>query len=246
MLRRALPLAVPLTLCTCGTSTRSTPPAPLPSPPEASTAMNSLSPAERAAGWRLLFDGRTTDGWRGFKQTTMPAGWQVVDGALTRTAEGGDLVTTEKFANFELSLEWKVAPGGNSGIFYRASEDDEAIYWTAPEMQVLDDARHPDGKSRLTAAGSDYGIYESPAGIVKPAGEWNQVRIVVDGRHVEHWLNGVRVVQYELWSPDWEVRVRNSKFAPHLHYGRNTEGYIGLQDHGDWVAYRNIKIRVLP
>jgi 3-keto-disaccharide hydrolase len=216
------------------------------SPAVSNASANTLTPGERAAGWRLLFDGRTTDGWRGFKKTSMPAGWAVVDGALTRTGAGGDILTTQKFANFELTLEWNVAPGGNSGIFYRASEDDDAIYWTAPEMQVLDDARHPDGKSRLTAAGSDYGLYEAPAGIVKPAGEWNQVRIIVQGRHVEHWLNGVRMLQYELWSPDWEMRVRGSKFAPHPHYGRNTEGFIGLQDHGDWVAYRNIKLRVLP
>ena len=246
MLRRALPsAALPLALWTCGPAARSGSTAALPSP-RATTTMNMLSAAEQAAGWRLLFDGRTTDGWRGYKKTTMPAGWQVVDGALTRTAEGGDILTTQKFGNFELSLEWKVAPGGNSGVFYRASEDDEAVYWTAPEMQVLDDARHPDGKSRLTAAGADYGLYEAPAGIVKPAGEWNEARILVNGRHVEHWLNGVRLLQYELWSPDWEMRVHNSKFAPHPHYGRNPEGYIGLQDHGDWVAYRNIKIRVLP
>lgn len=217
-----------------------------PAPSAMTSTTNMLTASERAAGWRLLFDGRTTDGWRGYRQPSMPAGWQVVDGALTRTAEAGDIITTQKFRNFELSLEWKVAPGGNSGIFYRASEDDDAIYWNAPEMQVLDDARHPDGKSRLTAAGSDYGLYEAPAGVVKPAGEWNEARIIVNGRHVEHWLNGVRMLQYELWSPDWEMRVRGSKFAPHPHYGRNPEGYIGLQDHGDWVAYRNIRIRVLP
>lgn len=246
MLPRALRCAaLPLALWTCGPSAGSGPNAALPSP-RATTTMNVLSAAEQAAGWRLLFDGRTTDGWRGYRKTTMPAGWQVVDGALTRTAEGGDILTTQQFANFELSLEWTIAPGGNSGVFYRASEDDEAVYWTAPEMQVLDDAHHADGKSRLTAAGADYGLYEAPAGIVKPAGEWNEARILVNGRHVEHWLNGVRLLQYELWSPDWEVRVRNSKFAPHPRYGRNTEGYIGLQDHGDWVAYRNIKIRVLP
>jgi hypothetical protein len=113
-------------------------------------------------------------------------------------------------------------------------------------MQVLDDAHHKDGKSRLTSAGADYGLYEAPAGIVKPAGQWNQVRLIVNGRHVEHWLNGVRMLQYELYSPDWEMRVRDSKFAEHPKYGRNAEGYIGLQDHGDWVAYRNIKIHVLP
>jgi hypothetical protein len=113
-------------------------------------------------------------------------------------------------------------------------------------MQVLDDARHEDGKSRLTAAGADYALYEAPAGIVKPAGQWNQVRLIVNGRHVEHWLNGVRLLQYELYSPDWEMRVRDSKFAAHPKYGRNAEGYIGLQDHGDGVAFRNIKIHVLP
>jgi alpha-3'-ketoglucosidase len=212
----------------------------------ADTMPNKLTPAERAAGWRLLFDGRTTDGWRGFKLNNVPDGWKVVDGALTRAAAAGDILTTQKFKNFELDLEWKISEGGNSGIFYRGSEDEDAIYWTAPEMQVLDDAHHEDGKSRLTSAGADYGLYEAPPGIVKPAGQWNQVRLIVNGRHVEHWLNGVRMLQYELYSPDWEMKVRDSKFAAHPKYGRNEEGYIGLQDHGDWVAFRNIKIHVLP
>jgi len=218
----------------------------LPPAARAQASRNTLTPAERAAGWRLLFDGKTTTGWRGWKMDTLPSGWQVVDGALTRVRRAADIITTEKFKNFELSLEWKIAPNGNSGIFYRASEDDDAIYWSAPEMQVLDDAGHPDGQSRLTAAGSDYGLYPSPAGVVQPAGQWNQVRLVVNGNHVEHWLNGVKVVEYELGSPDWEARVKASKFAPHPHYGRNPEGYIGLQEHDYWVAYRNIKIRVLP
>lgn len=214
--------------------------------PAAAQAPNTLSAADRSAGWRLLFDGRTMAGWRGWKKTTVPDGWKVIGGAITRVASGGDIVTTQKFKNFELTLEWNIAPGGNSGIFYRASEDDEAIYWTAPEMQVLDDARHPDGKSRLTSAGANYGLHEAPSGIVKPAGQWNQARLIVNGRHVEHWLNGVRLLQYELLSPDWEMRVHGSKFAPHPHYGRNAEGYVGLQDHGDRVAYRNLKIRILP
>jgi Domain of Unknown Function (DUF1080) len=212
----------------------------------ADTMLNKLTSAERAAGWRLLFDGRTTDGWRGFRLNNMPDGWKVVDGALTRVAAAGDILTTQKFKNFELDLEWKISEGGNSGIFYRGSEDEDAIYWTAPEMQVLDDAHHEDGKSRLTSAGANYGLYEAPAGIVKPAGQWNQVRLIVNGRHVEHWLNGVRMLQYELYSPDWEIKVRDSKFAAHPKYGRNAEGYIGLQDHGDWVAFRDIKIHVLP
>ncbi|MGH7539247.1 MAG: 3-keto-disaccharide hydrolase [Gemmatimonadales bacterium] len=208
-------------------------------------APNTLTATERASGWRLLFDGRTTAGWRGFRKQSIPSGWRVVDGALTRVGGGGDIITTQKFKNFELALEWNIAPGGNSGVFYRASENDD-IHWTAPEMQVLDDARHPDGRSRLTAAGANFGLHPAPAGIVKPAGQWNQARLIVSGRHVEHWLNDVRVLQYELWSPNWEVRVMKSKFAKHPLYGRNLEGYIGLQDHGDRVAYRSIKIRVLP
>jgi len=210
--------------------------------------VNTLTPDERAAGWRLLFDGKTTAGWRGWKMDSLPSGWQVVDGTLKRVKPAADIITKEKFKNFELSLEWNIAKNGNSGIFYRASEDpgDNAIYWSAPEMQVLDDAGHPDGQSRLTAAGADYGLYPSPAGVVKPPGQWNQVRLVVNGNHVEHWLNGVKVVQYELGSPDWEAKVKASKFAPHPRYGRNAEGYIGLQEHEYPVAFRNIKIRVLP
>jgi 3-keto-disaccharide hydrolase len=214
----------------------------------ATERLNILTPEERAAGWRLLFDGHSTIGWRGWKMDTMPSGWGVREGALTRAHPAADIITTEKFKNFELTLEWNISPGGNSGIFYRASEDpdDNAIYWSAPEYQVLDDAGHPDGQSRLTAAGSDYGLYPSPAGVVKPAGQWNTTRLVVNGNHVEHWLNGVKVVEYELGSPDWEKRVKESKFATHPRYGRNTEGYIGLQEHEFRVAYRNVKIRVLP
>jgi hypothetical protein len=205
-----------------------------------------VTPDERAAGWRPLFDGTSTAGWRGYKKAEMPPGWQAVDGALTRVGAGGDIITTDQFGNFELALEWKVAPGGNSGIFYRVTEEGEATYHSGPEMQVLDDAGHKDGASRLTSAGSLYGIYAAPAGVVKPAGEWNSVRIVVNGSHVEHWLNGVKVVDYELGSPDWEKRVGEAKFKDWPGFGRATRGHIALQDHGDWVAFRNIKIKVLP
>jgi hypothetical protein len=209
-------------------------------------ASNVVTPGERAADWRVLFDGSSTAAWRGYKSDAMPAGWQAVDGALTRVAGAGDIVTREKFKNFELSLEWRVAPGGNSGVFYRASEDDEAIYWTAPEMQVLDDAGHRDAQDRNRAAGSLYDLYPAPAGVVKPAGEWNQARVVANGNRIEHWLNGTKVVECELGSADWERRIKASKFAPHPNFAKNAEGHIGLQDHGDQVAFRNIKIRVLP
>jgi hypothetical protein len=211
----------------------------------APSGMNTLTQAERAAGWRLLFDGRTTDGWRGYHMDSVPSGWMVVDGALTRVGEGGDIITKDQFGNFELSLEWMIGPGGNSGIMYRVTEEYDYSYKSGPEMQVLDDAGHPDGQSRLTAAGSDYGLYPSPAGVVKPAGQWNRVRILVNGNHAEHWLNGTQVVEYELGSADWAARVKASKFAEWPNYGLAKTGYLALQDHGNWVAYRNIKIRML-
>jgi hypothetical protein len=211
--------------------------------PAAQMRNNTLTPDEAKAGWRLLFDGRTTAGWRGYHRQEMPTGWQVVDGALTRVAEAGDIITVDQFTDFELALEWRISPGGNSGIFYRVTEEGEYGYYSGPEMQVLDDAKHADGQSRLTSAGSAYGLYAAPAGVVRPAGEWNDARIVVKGHHVEHWLNGQRVVSYELLSPEWEAKVKATKFAQWPEYGRASRGHIVLQDHGDWVAYRNIRIR---
>jgi hypothetical protein len=207
---------------------------------------NQLSASERSAGWRLLFDGHSLEQWRGYQRQDVPSGWQAIDGELVRTGRGGDLITREQFANFELMLDWKVEPGGNSGIFFRATETEPSIYMSAPEMQVLDDAAHADGGSSLTSAGANYGLHPAPAGVVRPAGEWNSVRLVVNGRQVEHWLNGQKVVEYELHSPDWEARVRNSKFNDWPAYGRAMRGHIGLQDHGDRVYFRNIRIRELP
>lgn len=210
-------------------------------------APNTLTEAERKDGWRLLFDGQTTTGWRGYRSHDMPGGWRAVDGALTRVERAGDIVTTDTFRNFELSLEWKLTtPGGNSGIFYRATEEAEQIYFSGPEMQVLDDDVHPDGKSRLTSAGAAYGLYPAPLGAVKPLGEWNTARILVDGNHVVHWLNGVKMADFVMWSDDWKERVNNSKFKKWPAYGKAAEGHIGLQEHGNPAAFRNIKIKVLP
>lgn len=213
---------------------------------QASTPQNVLTDGERAAGWRLLFDGATTAGWRNYGKQTISDGWVVQDGALTRVGAGGDIITNHQFKNFELTIDWKIAPRGNSGIFYRASEEQDEIYWNAPEMQVLDDAGHPDATNRLTSAGAAYDLYPSPAGHVKPAGEWNTARLIVNGNHVEHWLNGVKLLDYELGSRDWASKIAASKFAPHAKFGKNIQGHIGLQDHGDVVAFRNIKMRVLP
>jgi hypothetical protein len=196
--------------------------------------------------WRTLFDGRTLDAWRGYRRDSVPRGWRVLDGALTLVGKAGDLITRDVFGDFELVLEWMVAEAGNSGIMYRVTEDAAETWQTGPEMQVLDDARHRDGRSRLTAAGAVYGLYPAPAGVVKPAGEWNSARIVVRGDRVEHWLNGVEVAAYRLGSADWEARVAASKFRKWPRYGRAAVGHIALQDHGDRVAYRNVRIRALP
>lgn len=207
---------------------------------------NTLTAAEKSAGWQLLFDGTTTAGWRGYRMNTVPAGWQVVDGALTRVGEGADLITSGVYGSFELAMEWMVAPKGNSGIMYRVTEADSFSYQTGPEYQVLDDAGHRDGLSRLTAAAAVYGLYPSPEGLERPAGQWNQARIVVHGDSVQHWLNGTLAAQYVLGGADFNAKVAGSKFGKWPGFGKAKVGHIALQDHGDRVAYRSIKLRVLP
>ena len=195
------------------------------------------------APWRPLFDGRTTAGWRGYRRPDVPAGWQIVDGAFTRVAEAGDLITVEQFGDFELELEWMIAPGGNSGIMFHVTEDHGAPWETGPEYQILDNSAHHDGLDPLTSAGSDYALYAPASDETRPPGEWNQTRILVRGPHVEHWLNGEKLLEYELHSDDWKARVAASKFATMPDYGQRPRGHIALQDHGDRVAYRNIRVR---
>jgi Domain of Unknown Function (DUF1080) len=204
-----------------------------------------LSPTEQADGWRLLFDGRTLSGWRGYRSPSTPGNWKVVDGTLFRAAGGGDIMTVDQFGDFELRLEWRISKNGNSGIMFRVTDEGDEPWWTGPEMQVLDNEGHPDGKDPLTSAGSTYALYAPVRDVTRPVGEWNEVRIVAKGAHVEHWLNGVKVVEYELWSPDWESRVRATKFGSLPQYGRALRGHIVLQDHGDAVWYRNIRIQLL-
>jgi hypothetical protein len=205
-----------------------------------------ILPGQATGPWRSLFDGRSLAGWHHLRESGAPRGWAVVDGAITRTGPGGDIVTAEQFGDFELELEWKVSPGGNSGIFYRVDPAAPRTFESGPEMQVLDDAGHVDGRSRLTSAGAVYGLYPSPPGHTKPVGEWNVARIIARGPHVEHWLNGTRVAVYELGSAEWEAKVKASKFVEWPGYGRARRGHIALQDHGDVVAFRTIRIRELP
>jgi hypothetical protein len=200
-----------------------------------------------AAGWHELFDGKITQDFRGWHSEGFPAGWHVVDGTLTKEGAVDELITRKQYGNFELELDWKIGQSGNSGVFYRGTREYDHIYWSAPEYQLLDDANAPDGRNRLTAAASAYAIYPAPEGVVKPFGEWNTTRIVVNGTHVEHWLNGRRVVAYDLGGPDWQARVAASKFSKYPNYGLAKTGFIGIQgDHPGSLALRHIRIRELP
>jgi 3-keto-disaccharide hydrolase len=228
------------------------------SPAAASDAApNTLTAAEKAAGWKLLFDGKTTNGWRGFHADAFPAqGWAVEDGAIKRIGKGekpgsgGDIITTDEYADFELSLDWKLSPGGNSGLKYLIVEGPGTSHaGVGYEMQILDDERHPDAKLGVNGdrtAGALYDLIPPSTHAARPIGEWNQARLVVRGRHVEHWLNGQRVVQFEIGSPEMKTLIARSKYKDIKGFGDATKGHILLQDHGDEVSFRNIKLRQLP
>jgi hypothetical protein len=196
-------------------------------------------------GWSMLFDGSSLEHFRGFKKATMPAGWEIVDGTLTCMGSGGDIITRSIWDNFELELEWKVAEGGNSGIFFNVTEDHDFVWETGPEMQILDDARHGDGDNPMTSAGANYGLHAPLHDVDRPAGEWNKAKIIVCNNNVSYWLNGVEVVAYTLYSQRWNNLVSRSKFNTMPDYGQRASGHIALQDHGDTVSYRNIRIRDL-
>lgn len=207
-----------------------------------------LTAAEKNAGWQLLFDGKTSKGWRSAKRETFPTqGWKIDNGELivlktNGSGNGGDIITTEQFDNFELSLETKLTPGANSGIKYFVNDG------LGLEFQVLDDERHPDakmGKNGNRTIGSLYDLIPAQKKMAKPIGEWNQVRLVSKNNHVEHWLNGTKVLEYERGSPEYRALVAESKYSKHKNFGEAAQGPILLQDHGDEVHYRNIKIRKL-
>jgi hypothetical protein len=214
-------------------------------------AVAALAAADPAAtpahGWHLLLQKDSAPDWRGWKEPGLPAGWHVADGMLTKDGAVDDLVSVRPYKDFELELEWKIGKEGNSGIFYRGTREYDHIYWSAPEYQLLDDANTEDGKSPLTAAGSDYALYGVPPNVAKPFDHWNKSRLIVKGNHVEHWLNGVKVVEYDFGSPDWKQKVAASKFSKYPNYGLAASGLIGIQgDHPGALAVRNIRIRELP
>jgi hypothetical protein len=212
----------------------------------------SWAAAQGQAGWKPLFDGKTLNGWRGYKKSGAEGlRWRAVDGNLTLPPAAGkdtrgalDIITADKYGDFELQWEWKISPGGNSGVKYLVLEDMDAAI--GHEYQVIDDSKHPDAKLRDNRrTGSLYDALAAPAAKTKPVGEYNQSRILVRGKHVEHWLNGEKILEYELESPALEKAKAESKFKSVARWGTKVRGHLLFQDHGDQVSYRNIKVRDL-
>lgn len=206
---------------------------------------NVLSKKESRGGWMLLFDGKTTSGWHNYLKQGI-GGWKVVDGELMTDGKNGDIVTDASFGNFELTVDWKIKEKGNSGIFYYVVEEpvNKRMYESGPEFQIIDNKNYPQKLTPNQVTGSASDVLPPSADYTKPVGEWNVARILVKNGKAEHWLNGKKILSYDLESDAWKEAVKKSKFAS-LNYAKTRNGKIGLQDHGNFVAYRNIKLRRL-
>jgi len=215
------------------------------------SAQNALSAKEKKEGWKLLFDGTTTTGWRNYKSDKVTDRWKVSNGELyldkSVTTGTGDIMTDGEFQDYELTLDWKISACGNSGVIFNVVEDDKYknTYNSGPEMQMLDNTCHPDAKIAKHRAGDLYDLIACSKETVKPAGEWNQVRLISKNAKMEFWLNGTKVVDFTMHTPEWKEMVANSKFKSMPGFGESKKGHIALQDHGDAVWFRNIKIREL-
>ncbi|MBN7819253.1 DUF1080 domain-containing protein [Bowmanella yangjiangensis] len=211
-----------------------------------SAADNQLSEKEKAEGWELLFDGQDLSQWRNFKRDTLSDKWQAKDGVLQLSgAGGGDILTKKTYENFELQVDWKISAGGNSGIFVLVDETGNAIYSHAPEIQILDDARHSDNKIDSHRSGSLYDLLAAPASAQKPAENWNHVVIRLEQGHLQVWQNDVVTTSIVIGSSSWNTLMAASKFANWDGFAKQHSGHIGLQDHGDPVYFKNIKIKEL-
>jgi len=211
-------------------------------------ADNMLTESEKKAGWKLLFDGKSTDGWRPFKNNETDS-WEVVNGQLHSKKDGsakrGDIITKEQYGDFELKVDWRVDKGANSGIIYHALETHTVSYETGPEYQVIDDEGYAEKLEDWQKSGADYAMHAPSSLMAKPVGQYNHARIVVKGDHVEHWLNGIKVADFHTRTPEWEKLKQAGKFKDYPDYGTAKRGYIALQDHGGGVWFKNIKIKKL-
>jgi hypothetical protein len=214
---------------------------------------NSLTDQERKDGWKLLFDGNSADGWRGYNQESLPENWLVENGTLKSLGKGGDVggdivYDKEAYDNFEIVIDWKIEEGGNSGFFYHIVEGEQypVAYHTAPEYQMIDQLGFPQNLEPWQSIGGDYGMYDPDyEGAVKAAGEWNTTRIRFTEEEVSYWLNGKKTVSFVPWSEDWQERKGAGKWKDYPDYGESRSGLIGLQDHGSQIWFKNIKIRKL-
>ncbi len=212
---------------------------------------NSLTKEEKKEGWKLLFDGKSTAGWRKYNSNSIGQAWKVSDGTLhfdsSMKGAGGDIITTGQYENFELTLDWKIEPCGNSGVIFNVVEDPKykEVWYTGPEMQVLDNACHPDAKIDKHRAGNLYDLIESKNVVVRPGGEWNHASIKIKNGHLELWLNGDKQVETQMFTPEWDAMIKGSKFKDMQGFGQAHKGHIALQDHGNQVWFKNIKIREL-
>ncbi len=202
---------------------------------------NTLTDAEKEAGWRLLFDGKTTEGWRNYRRDGINEGWQVVDGALTKTStSAGDIVTTDQFGAFELVFEYRIGEGGNSGVMYHVKETEPNPWRTGPEIQLQDN----EGGHDPQKAGWLYALYPAETDATKPAGEWNEIRVLITPEKCEHYMNGVKYCEYVKGSDDWNEKVAASKFGSMENFGKADEGHLCFQgDHQGDLAFRNVRIR---
>jgi len=215
------------------------------------TTDNTLSKAEKQQGWKLLFDGKTKDGWRYYQNKSTEA-WEASNGTLHSKGSVAnyssihvDLMTKDQYENFDLSIDWKISSKGNSGILYLVTEDYNGAHLSGPEYQIIDDINFPEKLEDWQKTGANYAMNPAPAAEPKPVGEWNNTRIIVNKGHVEHWLNGKKIVEYEMGSEEWKKNKMNGKWKDAPGYGLAKKGYIALQDHGSEAWFKNIKIREL-